>query len=383
MPDETLQNEIRSLRQRAGLSQQDLARQALISRQALGALEAGRAVPSTVVALRLARALACRVENLFRLDDDPAPLRAEWVGPAPPANQAGRPQRVVLGALRDRWVAHPLSANRPAALHTAADALVPADEASRAPGVVRVQPLRPVEDLRDNVILAGCAPALGLLAQRMGERACGVRLAWIHAPSQHALDLMGDGQVHIAGSHLFDEASGDFNVPFVRKRFPDERMCVVNFARWEQGLLVAPGNPLGLEGVEDLVRPGLRFINREPGAGARKLVERLLAQLGVPEERWPQGPVARGHMEVAQAVAYGAADTGIAVRGAALAHGLDFVPLAEERFDLVFPDAWSQDRRVQRILDTLDSGPFRRELAALGGYETDLTGRVVGQERAS
>jgi putative molybdopterin biosynthesis protein len=159
-------------------------------------------------------------------------------------------------------------------------------------------------------------------------------------------------------------------------------MLMVNFASWEQGLVVAPGNPLRIRGVQDLLRPKLRFLKREPGAGAHKLLEQMLRSVGarVQDLRDP-GRVALGHMEVAEAVAMGASDAGISIRSAALAYGLDFVPLATERFDLVIPRTLATDPRVERVVDTLASRGFRRELESVGGYATRETGQQVAALR--
>jgi putative molybdopterin biosynthesis protein len=155
-------------------------------------------------------------------------------------------------------------------------------------------------------------------------------------------------------------------------------MVVVTFAHLEEGFAVAKGNPRRIRKPEDIARPEVRFVNREPGAGARRLLDRLLRKARVPTsaiEGYER--LLGGHLQVAQAVAMGVADAGIVARSAAIAHGLDFVPLSEERFDLVFPKEWSADVRAARIVETLEGRAFRRELASLGGYNTRQSGQVV------
>jgi len=164
-----------------------------------------------------------------------------------------------------------------------------------------------------------------------------------------ALEALGRGEVHVAGLHLCDEATHEFNLPFVRRALPGRAMLFVNFASWEQGIIVRPGNPLGIRGVEDLVHHKIRLIQREPGAGANKLLEQALRakRVSLAAVRG-SGSVALGHMEVAQAIAMGAATRASPFRSAAAAFGLGFIPLAVERFDLVIPRTLATDPRVER-----------------------------------
>jgi molybdate-binding protein/DNA-binding XRE family transcriptional regulator len=397
-----LHNRLVELRQKLGLKQQELAERAGITRQSLSSLETGRSVPSTPLALRLARALGCRVEDLFSLEAEASSLTAEIALPeeppaeggprsarASPGHPAASPgQRVAVVAVGRRWVAHPLAPDAPASTMVAADGVLsercarPA--AAGGPALAKVRLLRDREALKDSLLCVGCAPPLGILTARAASQAPGERVLWLERSSSAALDMLRRGHAHVAGAHLLDEGTGEFNVPFVRRLLPDRAMLVVTLARWEAGLLVAPGNPRRLKGIADLARPGVALVPREPGAGAQKLLERKLQRAGVPLNAvGTRGPVAHGHMDVARAVAMGVADAGVAIRSAALAHGLDFVPLAEERFDLVLPKDLSGDPRIVRLLDTLGSRPFRRELESLGGYAAREAGTLVASTGAT
>jgi molybdate-binding protein/DNA-binding XRE family transcriptional regulator len=383
---ERLKTSLRRARVERGLSQEGLAAQAGISRQALGALEAGRSVPSTAVSLRLARALRSTVEELFSLAE--GPLLA-WLAPAAArggegARGEGRRRgtgfRVVLGEIGDRLVAHELSvpARGPSALFASADGIASRRRGPQAQ--LRVQPLRAPDALRENVLAAGCDPALSLLAARLSDRAPQARLCWLQAGSLAALQMLAGGHVHLAGTHLRDGETGEFNLPAVRALFPGRSMLVVGLARWEQGLAVARGNPRGLRRGDDLARRGVRIVNREPGAGARALLDDLLRRAGVSaREVEGYGRLVAGHLEVAQAVASGGADAGVSTRAAAEAYGLSFVPLAEERFDLVLPRESAEDPRIARLLATLRSLPLRRELGALPGYSASRAGDPVAE----
>jgi putative molybdopterin biosynthesis protein len=166
-------------------------------------------------------------------------------------------------------------------------------------------------------------------------------------------------------------------VPFARRLLgPNARL--VTFAIWEQGLMLAPGNPYGIGHVGDLSRRGLRIANREAGSGARALLDAELARAGVKPDRVAgYATVVRSHLAAAEAVSAGLADAAVGVRAAALALGLAFLPLAQERYDLAIPDRFFELPAVQALLETLTSPLFRLEVEALGGYDVSPMGTVV------
>ena len=363
--DSTVIVRLKERRVGAGLSQQALASRAGISRQALSAIEGGHQNPSVQVALGLSRALGCRVEDLFSLEAASVievEVEPGVVGLSVPTG------RVVLGRVGGRWVAHPLSG----ADYGPCDGVM----VEQTPGLrrARVDVHGGVDRLAGNVLIAGCAPLLGTLARRSGE---GASVRWLRASSGRAIELLEAGRAHIAGVHLVDGAEGSESL--VRSRFKGERMLVVNLVAWRQGLIVQKGNPLGLR-PDDLGRPGLRIAWREEGAGARRLLVRTLEASG--ERAAPDGVLAAGHMEVAQAVASGAADVGVAIEAAAVAFDLGFIPLSSERFDLILPRHLAEDEAVARVLDAIDSRAFRAEAEAFGGYATTFTGCATQIEPA-
>jgi molybdate-binding protein/DNA-binding XRE family transcriptional regulator len=365
-----LESRVRELRRAAGLTQEELARRCQVSRQALIAIESGRVEPSVVVALRLAAALGQRVEDLFQLVEERGSVVAELATPVPAAAARAPRTRVVLAHVNERWVAHPLRQDDPMGFGRAADGVLrPRGRASRQ----RVELLRPLGELDANLLVVGCDPALGLLAARLSGR--GAPVTWMHACSQAALEMLGREHAHVAGAHLFDEGSGEFNLPFVRRMPAPRPMLVVTLASWELGLLVRSG--VSVRGIDDVLQPGLRFVHREPGAEARALVERLLRRTHAPADALAHAPVAHGHFAVAHAIATGGADIGVATRAAALAHDLEFVPLTEERFDLVMPSELASTPRVAQLIETLQGRAFRRELACLGGYQTRRSGDAI------
>ncbi|MEZ4432065.1 MAG: substrate-binding domain-containing protein [bacterium] len=218
-----------------------------------------------------------------------------------------------------------------------------------------------------------------MVADRLNRRGGGGRCVWVAASSTAALRALARRETHVAGVHLVDARTGEHNVADVRRLAGSAPVVLVTLARWEAGLVVAAGNPRAI-GPESLARPGLRQVAREVGSGARRLLDATLAAVGA---ALPADALrAAGHLEVAHAIALGAADVGVASRDAAVAHGLGFVPLAEERYDLVIPRAALADARIERLVDLLTTAPLRRELAALG-YDVRPAGdRVAAIEAA-
>lgn len=367
--DTRLENHVRKHRKADGLSQKALAELLGVSRQAIHAIETGAQVPSTSLGLRMARVFGCGMEDLFRLAADPG-IRASL---APAAPGCGNSSRVALGRVDGRWVAHRLP---PHGL-TAADGILAGEvKGSQAD----VQPLADVGHLVRNVLVAGCAPLLGAVAQRVGRRYNDSRVTWLRAGNARALDLLARGLVHVAGMHFADRNGDAGTAAAARKALPGRRLLVVNLTRWRQTLIVAAGNPLGIDSGADLLRPGLRVVQREEGSGAYEVAARLAAKgkSAVPSD----GPAAGGHGEVARLVRTGTADVGIAIESAALAEGLDFIPLADERFDLVVPEALATRKHVSRLLDAVDDPGFRAEVGHLPGYDGSLSGQVTTVEAA-
>lgn len=357
-------NRVRELREARGLSQVELAAAATLTRQSVGAIEAGRATPGVDVALRLARALACRVEDLFAVDVERVVAEAA----------DGAAGRVVLAYIAGRWVAHPLAGDEQA---ISADAI--AGEGERG----EVELVRPGAEARDNLVLMGCAAALGLLADRLNARPGAGRFVWLGRSSTAALTALAAERTHVAGVHLTDEGSGEANVPDVRRHAGAATIVLITLARWEAGLVVAAGNPRKLRGGADLGRRGLKLAAREPGSGARRLLAQELRRAGLPDALASGATVrARSHRAVAEAVATGAVDVGVATRDAAISHGLHFLPLAEERYDLATTRATLDDPRMQRLLDAMTTAAFRRELGALG-YDVTRCGERVAEVRAA
>ena len=212
-------------------------------------------------------------------------------------------------------------------------------------------------------------PAFPLVAELLRDRG-GIRTLGLHSGSRQALAMLAAGQIHVAGVHLRDDASGIWNGPWVDRLvpFPCTR---IGFATWAVDLLLPPGNPSGIQDLEDVLDPGFTFAQREVGSGTRAFVEGRLGEMA------PGGPpakVAVGHMAVGQAVAGGWADGGVAIRAAGRAWGLHGLPLVEERYDLVIPHHFLDLPAVGALLDQLRGSVLRGRVELLGGYDGEIMG---------
>lgn len=316
---------------------------------------APRERPSTTA--RLAR----KLPSAFGMDD--------WV-------------RVRLGRVQDQVVATPLP--RGAGVLTSlvrADGLlvVPAGvEGHHAGSEVRVELLRGLSEINRTIVAIGSHDlVLDLAASALRAADPLITLASSNVGSLGGLVALRDGLCHIAGSHLLDPATGEYTLPYVDKLLGDG-IAVIRLVHRDQGLIVAPGNPLGLKGIDDLTQPDLRYVNRQRGAGTRALLDYELNQRGIDPATIPgYAREEHTHLAVAAAVAAGRADTGLGILAAARAFNLDFVPVAQEPYDLVLrADDLSNDL-LAPLWDLLARPEFQAEVEALGGYSCAETGRRI------
>ncbi len=233
------------------------------------------------------------------------------------------------------------------------------------------------------------AERAGRLYRFAGSHDLALEALWAQARQAHgeapfAADYVGSldgllallhGEAALAGAHILDEETGDYNLPILRRLFPGGQVCAVTLAEREQGLIVARGNPKSICSLSDLARHDLRFVNRQPGSGTRTLLEHHLRVVGVtPTVITGYERVAVTHLAVASAVAEGSADVGLGLYAAARAFGLDFVPVAKERYDLVLYVGDRDDPPVSWLLEMVSSAAFRGVVAELAGYHTEHTG---------
>jgi putative molybdopterin biosynthesis protein len=327
-----------------------------------------------------------------------APLLAELEGSAPRRRPRARARlarklasplgmddwvRVRLGVVGGAMVATPLP--RGAGVLTSlvrADGLlvVPAGLEGHHPGdEVDVELLRGLDEISGTIVAIGSHDlVLDLAASALRAADPRVTLASSNVGSLGGLVALRDGLCHIAGSHLLDPATGEYTLPYLDRILASRDVSVVRLVHRDQGLMVAAGNPLSLKGIDDLTRSGVRYVNRQRGAGTRVLLDHELRERGISADAIDgyqrEEPT---HLAVAAAVAAGRADAGLGITAAARAFGLDFLPVTREPYDLVVAAQEVDSPRLAPLWALLESRRFRAAVADLGGYGTEEMGRRI------
>ena len=248
---------------------------------------------------------------------------------------------------------------------------------------VDVELLRSEADVENTVVAIGSHDlALDLMQSFLRRQRPVVNLASAHVGSLGGLAALRRGEAHLAGCHLLDAATGEYNVAYVRRYLPDTPVAIVRLVGRTQGLLTAEGNPMGVISLEDLLRPEVRFVNRQRGSGTRALLDYQLERMGAkPEAINGYQREEYSHLAVAAAVSGGSADAGLGILSAARALGLDFIPLLDEEYDLVIPMEHYRSERLQPVLTLLNDnekigGEFRVVVKAMGGYDVSRMGET-------
>ncbi|MFZ2631487.1 MAG: substrate-binding domain-containing protein [Desulfosalsimonadaceae bacterium] len=360
---------LKAARTRKKMSQSELAERVGIKRQAIYDMESGRYMPNTLIALRLAKELDCRVEDLFILD---APSSGHPVTLAENTGEAGC--RVSVVRIRDRLVAYPMD-----------DKWLHGDGFQAADGTVgkdggKVHLLQAEDALKKNILLMGCDPAFALLSSHVSRRAGDTRVYCRFASSHAAVKALAAGRTHIAGTHLHNTDAAESNISLAEKMLTGAKVMVFGFSTFEEGLMVAPGNPHGIRTPSDLAKGGIRLVNREEGAALRVLLDDCLARAGVPTDAVTgYGHLVASHNQGARMVTFGLADAALGLRAVAVANGLDFVPIQAVRCDLVIPYDFLDLPPIKILLDVLQTHAMRKELASLPGYDSSCTGKLIGE----
>lgn len=367
--DNTILCNVKQYRIRKGWSQEDLAEKVGVRRQAIYDIESGRYLPNTAIALRFARCFSCRVEDLFVEREVAGTLPVHVIN-----GQVGPDTRVVLSRIRDRLIGCPLQGSEsiPFGLRSA-DGVMNQDGKS-------AQILASSEQLDQSIILLGCDPAFDILGHHISRLSPSARVHCRFASSHRAIDGLARGYAHVAGTHLHNTGKTESNVVFASQKLAGFRALVLGFSLLEEGLMVGKGNPLGIRTVADLAQPMVRFINREPGAALRVLLDDHLQRAGIDADAINgYRKEVTSHREGAYRIACNVADTALGLRAIAEAYDLGFVPIAAARCDLVIPEDMRHHPTVKILLDVLQSAVLRKEINAIPGYEGSVTGTTIAE----
>ncbi len=292
--------------------------------------------------------------------------------------------RVNMGRVRDLMVAAPLSRGAGIIM-----SLVRADGILRIPRFsegmnsgteVEIDLRRPLEEIENTILVIGSHDmALDILASLLQKHFPNRRLSSANVGSLGGLLAIKRGEAHLAGCHLLDEETGEYNISYIKQVLGGQETVLMNLVYREQGIIVAKGNPKQITNLNDLLRHDVVFINRQRGSGTRVLLDYKLKQAkldansikGYDREEYT-------HTGVAATVGSGAADVGLGIMAAARALGLDFLPLLKERYDLAIPRSFYEGDLLRPLLEIIRSKEFKDIILSLGGYDTSETGRIIG-----
>lgn len=357
---------VKQYRQANDWSQQQLADMINVRRQAIYDIENGRYMPNTAIALRLAKLFGCRVEDLFTEDDQGDNQAVHLI------NGEKTPfARLAIGKVRNRLIGIPLRGDRSTSF-----GLLPADGILDQKGEkARIFSKQQTEK---TIILMGCDPAFEILSHHISRVSPRSRVHCLFASSNRALASLADGVTHIAGTHFHNSDEKESNVEIASHKLGGMKAHVIGFSLLEEGLMVAKNNPMGIRNVSDLAQPMIRFVNREPGAALRTLLDDILAREGIKaSDINGYYNEATSHREGAYQIACHVADAALGLRVISDVYGLDFVPLTSVRCDLVIPDDMMNHPTVQVLTDILQSSALMNEINAIPGYESSATGKVI------
>ena len=324
------------------------------------------------------------------------PLIGKWLGrkPIPPhsipaeiTRKVNSPPgddeylRVAVGYIGDKTLAAPLSRGS-----GVISSLVRADglviiprgiQGLQAGERVSVQLFRSIEELKNTIFVIGSHDlTLDLLSQFLAPSQR--RLASVNVGSLGGIMALKRGETHLAGSHLLHPESGEYNLPYLREHLPGKKIRVVTLAGRTQGLFLKKGNPKKIQGLEDLKREDLIYVNRQRGAGTRLLLDYHLSQAGIqPEQVSGYAHEEYTHLGVAVVVASGRADFGLGIEAASYALELDFLPLYQERFDLLIPEEFAAGELLKPLMELLDNPRFKKAVSERPGYDVSDMGQVV------
>ena len=295
--------------------------------------------------------------------------------------------RITLGQVGEELMATPAGKGAGAVMSLVrADGILTLPAGSEGVGAgeeVQIELLRPLTDVQSTLVVIGSHDnIIDVLANLLHKGRKAIRISSAHVGSMGGIMAIRRGEAHLAGSHLLDEESGEYNISFIKRFLADAELQLINLCYRQQGLIVAQGNPLKIKGFEDVAKNNLSFINRQNGAGTRLLTDKTLKDMGLnPSDINGYEHEEYTHMSVAAAIANGSVDCGMGILAAANALNLDFVPVAEERYDLIIPKQFMDDKKIQALLELIrNSDEFKTLVNSLGGYSLRDSGNIMYEQ---
>ena len=294
--------------------------------------------------------------------------------------------RVTLGKVGDKLIATPSGKGAGSVMSMVrADGILTIGSGSEGVGAgenVSIEMVRHRDEVHSTLVAIGSHDnILDVMANQLHKRTKPIRLSSAHVGSMGGIMAIKRGEAHLGGSHLLDELSGEYNVSFIKRFLSDTPLLLINLCYREQGFIVKKGNPAKISSFADLASGRSTFINRQRGAGTRLLTDKILNDIGLDPDQIPGYDLEEyTHMNVAAAVLSGSVDAGMGIRAAAQALDLDFVPVAEERYDLIIPRAFIDDPRIKAVLELLVEPRFIERVKNLGGYSLRDSGSVMYEQ---
>ncbi|MFV9510082.1 molybdopterin biosynthesis protein [Tepidibacillus sp. LV47] len=291
--------------------------------------------------------------------------------------------RLNIGKVNGQYVANPLTRSAGVTM-----SMVRADGLLRIPihsqgyeqgEEVEVELYKPLEQIDRTIVFAGSHDlTLDLLASAVKRVDAKYSLSSAHVGSLAGILAIRKEESHVAGTHLFDEKTGEYNIPFIKQYIGNQEVVLVNLVYRQQGWIVQKGNPKGIHSIEDLTKKEVRYINRQRGAGTRILFDYLLKQAGItPEQIYGYTREDFSHLSLAAAIKGSNADVGLGIYSAAKVLDLDFIPVAEERYDLLMTKEFYQSELGQLLMQVITSESFKNEVESMGGYSCRDTGKLL------
>ncbi|WP_312889064.1 substrate-binding domain-containing protein [Desertibacillus haloalkaliphilus] len=291
--------------------------------------------------------------------------------------------RMNIGYVNGQYIANPLTRGAGVTMSLVrADGLlvVPSNSLGYEQGEeVEVELYKPVEQIKQSILFSGSHDlSVDVLSSLIKEQDVSQQVISSHTGSMAGIMAIRKGEAHVAGIHLLQSESGEYNIPYLKQYLKNVPVVLLKFLQREQGWIVPKGNPKQVQSINDMIEKEILYVNRQRGAGTRLLFDYLLKEATIePDKIEGYNREMYSHLSVAAAVKSGSADAGLGVYAAANALQLDFVPVSYESYDLVMSQEFYESKQGQTIVETIQSQAFRNQLEVLGGYKMEETGKAI------